>query len=229
MDDSHKIQSSENRQNDEADTDSECREVYGGSGSTGQDIRDIVSSAYSEAIEDRATTPGALGVDITDMMLRNNYDRDAMDSETSAAADESFGCGNPVKEALLKEGERVLDLGCGAGLDLILTSKGVGPSGHVYGLDMTPKMLDRARKNLKRLGIKNVTLLKGFIEDLPLHDESAEVLISNCVINLSPDKERVFSEAFRILTPGGRFCVSDVVLLRPVPEKLKSSPAAWSG
>lgn len=194
-----------------------------------RDIRGAVSSAYSEAIEGRLSGSGVLDVDITDMMQRNNYNREAMDKDTSEAAAESFGCGNPVDAALLKEGERVLDLGCGADLDLILASKAVGASGHIYGLDMTPKMLDRARKNLTRLGIKNVTLLKGFIEELPLHDGSADVLISNCVINLSPDKDRVLSEVFRILTPGGRFCVSDVVLLRPVPEKLKNSPAAWSG
>ena len=114
-------------------------------------------------------------------------------------------------------------------MDMILAAKRVGPGGHVYGLDMTKAMRDRARRNLDKLGLRNVTLLRGYIEDIPLHDGSADVLISNCVINLSPDKDKVFAEAFRVLTSGGRFCVSDVVLNKPVPEKLKQSPAAWSG
>lgn len=189
-------------------------------------IREAVKEAYGAAIERR--TDGCCGGkdDITDM-TKNNYD--VATTAPSDIVEQSFGCGNPIQAALLKEGERVLDLGSGAGLDLILASKAVGQAGHVYGLDMTSAMLDRARKNIDRLGLKNVTLLRGYIEDLPLHDSSVDVLISNCVINLSPNKDKVFSEAYRVLTPGGRFCVSDVVLLKPVLEKLKSSPAAWSG
>ena len=183
------------------------------------DIREKVRQAYTEAI----TSVSSGGVDISDMTVGNYSDEDAR--ETGAA---SFGCGDPVRAALLKEGERVLDLGSGAGMDLILAAKRVGPGGHVYGLDMTKAMHDRARRNLDKLGLRNVTLLRGYIEDIPLHDGSADVLISNCVINLSPDKDKVFAEAFRVLTSGGRFCVSDVVLNKPVPEKLKQSPAPKS-
>ncbi len=184
------------------------------------DIREKVRQAYAEAIT--SASDGVAG--ISDM-TSGNYSEEDM-RETGAT---SFGCGDPVRAALLKEGERVLDLGSGAGMDLILAAKRVGPTGHVYGLDMTKAMLDKARRNLDRLGLRNATLLRGYIEDIPLHDGGVDVLISNCVINLSPDKDKVFAEAFRVLTCGGRFCVSDVVLNKPVPEKLKQSPAAWSG
>ena len=198
------------------------------------DIREAVKEAYKEAIE-RKTGCCGLGSsccggeeDVTDM-TKDNYTAEATMAAPKDIVEQSFGCGNPIQAALLKEGERVLDLGSGAGLDLILASKTVTQTGHIYGLDMTPAMLNRARKNIDRLGIKNITLLRGYIEDLPLHDGGVDVLISNCVINLSPDKDRVFSEAYRVLTSGGRFCVSDVVLLKPVLTKLKGSPAAWSG
>lgn len=198
-----------------------------GGGAAVEDIREAVRAAYSAAIEGReagcCTDPDA----VTDM-TQGNY-RAADLAGTGEAAEQSFGCGDPVRAALLKPGERVLDLGCGAGLDLILAARDVGPSGHVYGLDMTPAMLARARKNVAKLGLRNVTLLKGHIETLPLFDGGADVLISNCVINLSPDKGAVFDEAFRVLAPGGRFCVSDVVLLRPVPEMLRRSTTVWSG
>ena len=191
------------------------------------DIRESVREAYGTAIERKSGCGGGEG-DMTNMM-KDNYGSEATAATPKDIVAQSFGCGNPIQAALLKEGERVLDLGSGAGVDLILAAKAVTQSGHVYGLDMTPAMLGRARKNIDRLGLKNITLLRGYIEDLPLHDGSVDVLISNCVINLSPDKDRVFGEAYRVLTPGGRFCVSDVVLMKPVLEKLKSNPAAWSG
>jgi SAM-dependent methyltransferase len=198
------------------------------------DIREAVKEAYSEAIKNRTGESCDSGNcccggedDVTDM-TRGNYAPETTDAPKDIL-EQSFGCGNPIQAALLKEGERVLDLGSGAGLDLILASKAVKQTGHVYGLDMTPAMMNRARKNIDRLGLRNISLLRGYIEEMPLHDGSVDVLLSNCVINLSPDKDKVFAEAHRVLSPGGRFCVSDVVLLKPVLEKLKSSPAAWSG
>ncbi len=185
------------------------------------EIRDEIKRAYTEAVKSGSSTGK---VYITDM-TEKNYSSDGTDTEDV----QSFGCGDPVRAALLKDGERVLDLGCGAGFDLILASKKVGEKGHVYGLDMTDAMVEKARKNMTKLGINNVTVLRGYIEDIPVSDSSVDVLISNCVINLSPEKEKVFAEAYRVLDEGGRFCVSDVVLMKKVPEKLKSSPAAWSG
>ena len=187
-----------------------------------EDLRENIKKAYTDAVMSGKSTGD---VYITDM-VSGNYTEDT-DADGNPA--QSFGCGDPVHAALLKEGERVLDLGSGAGFDLILASKKVGASGHVFGLDMTKAMLDKASGNMAKLGIRNVTLLRGYIEDIPLHDKSVDVLLSNCVINLSPDKDKVFAETYRVLTDSGRFCVSDVVLLKEVPEKLKNSPAAWSG
>ncbi len=141
----------------------------------------------------------------------------------------SLGCGNPTALIELKAGEIVLDLGSGGGIDVLLSAQRVGPTGKAFGLDMTDDMLALARENQKRAGVENVEFLKGEIENIPLPDASVDVIISNCVINLSADKDRVLREAFRVLRPGGRFAVSDVVTRGPVPDSVRKSMLLWVG
>ncbi len=158
-------------------------------------------------------------------LYENLGDEDLPDSTTLA----SLGCGNPTAVADLNAGETVLDLGSGAGLDVMLSAKRVGPTGKAYGLDMTDEMLELARRNQAEAGIDNVEFLKGDIENIPLPDDSVDIVISNCVINLSADKDAVFAEAARVLVPGGRIAVTDVIATRPFTDAEKADVAEWAG
>ena len=158
--------------------------------------------------------------------LYNDGETAALPAEAVAA---SLGCGNPTALAELKAGETVLDLGSGGGIDVLLSARRVGPAGKAYGLDMTDEMLALARENQRKAGVENVEFLKGEIENIPLPDNSMDVITSNCVINLSGDKDRVLAEAFRVLRPGGRFAVSDVVVRGEVPPAIRRSVEPWIG
>ena len=191
-------------------------------------LKAAIQDKYGKAAQGVATG-GCCGGDCGDPITANLYG----DSETAALPKEavaaSLGCGNPTALIELRAGETVLDLGSGGGIDVLLSAKRVGPTGKVYGLDMTDEMLALARANQQRAGATNVEFLKGEIESIPLPDNSVDVVISNCVINLSSDKSRVLREAFRVLRPGGRFAVSDVVVRGPVPDEIRRNVELWVG
>ena len=198
-------------------------------------VRETVKIKYGEAARRVASreagsccAPTCCGTEI-DPITRDLYDDSQKSALPDAAVKASLGCGNPTALAELKPGETVLDLGSGGGIDVLLSAGRVGPTGKAYGLDMTEEMLALARENQKQAGIKNVEFLKGEIENIPLPDCSVDVIISNCVINLSADKDRVLREAFRVLKPGGRFAVSDVVVRGDVPEEVRQSMLLWVG
>jgi len=169
------------------------------------------------------------GLRCCDPITANLYSEDQTGAIPEKAVRASLGCGNPTALIDLRPGETVLDLGSGGGIDVLLSAKRVGPTGKAYGLDMTDEMLALARENQKQAGVTNAEFLKGEIENVPLPDNSVDVIISNCVINLSADKDRVLREAFRVLKPGGRFAVSDVVVRGSVPDEVRRSMLLWVG
>jgi len=200
-------------------------------------LRETVKERYGQAVKavmkgSRPSCCGstaAQGIGGTDPITRDLYDTEQTDAVPEDALLASFGCGNPTALANLHPGETVLDLGSGGGIDVLLSARRVGPSGKAYGLDMTDEMLDLAMKNKAKAGATNVEFLKGHIEAIPLPGSSVDVIISNCVINLSTDKDKVLGEAFRVLRSGGRLAVSDIVVRRELPESVKKSMELWSG
>src|SRR5213595_3775082 len=197
------------------------------------DIKEIVKEKYGQAALRGKSgsccgTADASGTSC-DPITSNLYDAAQMQQVPGEALQASLGCGNPTALAKLNPGEVVLDLGSGGGIDVLLSAKRVGPTGKAYGLDMTDAMLALANENKRRAGAENVEFLKGQIESIPLPDNSVDVIISNCVINLSADKARVLREAFRVLKPGGRFAVSDVVVRGEVPVEVRHNMELWIG
>lgn len=196
-------------------------------------VRGAVQERYASAARLSLSGQGTSCCDSSDPLrgidpiTSGLYDEDDIPSEAALAA--SLGCGNPTALADLAPGQDVLDLGSGGGLDVLLSARRIAPGGTAYGLDMTPEMLELAERNRTAAGVQNARFLHGSIEDVPLPDSSVDVVISNCVINLSPDKEAVLRESFRVLRSGGRFAVSDIVLLRQIPDSLRGVMSLWTG
>ena len=199
------------------------------------EIKEFVKEKYGQAAARVAAggstccSPVAASNCGCDPVTSNLYGASETTELPEDAVKASLGCGNPTALAKLNPGETVLDLGSGGGIDVLLSAKRVGPTGKAYGLDMTDEMLALARENQRKAGVDNVEFLKGEIENIPLPDNSVDVIISNCVINLSADKDRVLREALRVLKPGGRFAVSDVVVRGEVPEQVRRSMELWVG
>lgn len=188
-------------------------------------IHETVREHYAERIKSSASCCA------DNCCTPNNilYPEQLLTMVPSDVSSTSYGCGDPITLASLKPGQTVLDLGSGAGLDCILAAQKVGETGRVIGVDMTPEMIERAQANAKKVNLKNIEFRQGYLEDLPVESNTVDVIISNCVINLSPDKEKVFNEAFRVLAPGGKLAVSDIVTAGPLPEPVRQSLSAWAG
>lgn len=196
------------------------------------DIKDAVKSKYGEAAKRVAAGGTACcggELSVCDPITSNLYDESQTSAVPAEAVAASLGCGNPTVLAKLQPGEIVLDLGSGGGIDVLLSARRVSPGGKAYGLDMTDEMLELARENQRKAAVDNVEFLRGEMENIPLPENSVDVVISNCVINLSADKGRVLREAFRVLRPGGRFAVSDVVVRGPVPADIRRNVELWVG
>jgi len=201
-----------------------------------ENIKEVVRDRYAQAAVRAASgrssccgTSPASSIDGCDPITSNLYEENDASSIPEEALRASLGCGNPTALAKLQPGETVLDLGSGGGIDVLLSARRVGPTGKAYGLDMTDEMLALAEQNKLKSGLTNVEFLKGEIENIPLPNDAVDVIVSNCVINLSGDKDRVLREAFRVLKPGGRFAVSDVVVRGEVPQDIRKSMELWVG
>jgi arsenite methyltransferase len=189
-------------------------------------IHETVREHYAERIKNSASCCGS---DACCSSNNSFYPEELLTTLPTDLTNTSYGCGDPITLAELKQGQTVLDLGSGAGLDCFFAAKKVGAAGHVIGVDMTPEMIERAQSSAKRLNLTNVEFRQGYLEELPVEDDSVDVIISNCVINLAPDKAKVFKEAARVLKPGGKLAVSDIVTDGPLPEAIKKSMSAWAG
>lgn len=206
---------------------------------TPDEIHDLVREHYAERIKNNASCCGPSSSDASCCGPSNSssccstdsslYPADLLAILPEGESTVSYGCGDPITLASLQPGQTVLDLGSGAGLDCFFAAKKVGETGHVIGVDMTPEMIERAQSSARRLNLQNVEFRQGYLEALPVEANTVDVIISNCVINLSPDKAKVFTEAFRVLKPGGKLAVSDIVTDGPLPESIKKSLSAWAG